>query len=101
MDMYYGNIIKCENGKYILYKEKATLTYDDELKCFVLIDNDYIAVFDDLMTGYIKKEKEIDERMDAISDHFLTCIPKQEEGYMFIDESSLENYEKREKPRKK
>lgn len=100
-DLYQGNVIKYQNGEYIIYREDAALGYDTELERFVLMDNDYLAIFSDFMTGYIKTPEELSKRLDEISDHFLTCIQKQEEGYMYVDENSIKNLGRIKKPRKK
>lgn len=86
LDMFFGNLIIFKDNTFKLYKNNVTLIYNGEENYFLLFDNEMIGLFDDLIRGLDNSLEKIDEIYEERK-FYLT--PKKEEGYVFIDESSL------------
>ena len=88
-DLCFGDLIKYENGKYVLLKKTETFDYDSERDEFYHLNNRAIGIAEDYLFGINYSEEEQREADDFYNNNFYSIIPKEEEGYVFIDPNSL------------
>lgn len=88
-DLCSGDLIKYENGKYVLLKKTETFAYDSERDEFYHLNNSAIGIAEDLFSGINHSEEEKRETDDFCNNNFYSIIPKEEEGYVFIDPNSI------------
>lgn len=88
-DLCSCDLIKYENGKYVLLKKDETFAYDSDRDEFYHLNNKAINIFDDFMRDInysSEKQREVD---DFYNNNFYSIVPKEEEGYVFIDPNSI------------
>lgn len=88
-DLCFGNLIKYENGKYILFEKDACLAYDSEKNEFYHLNNKAINIFDDFMRDINYSTEEQKDVDDFYNNNFYSTVSKEEEGYIFIDPNSI------------
>ena len=86
LDMFFGKLMVYKDNEFRVLMDKATFIYNGEEDYFLLLDNIMIGYFDDLKKG---NDKALGGLEEAYEKRKFFVTPKKEEGYVFVDESSL------------
>lgn len=94
--IYFANLIKIENGEKKLYKEDACLLYRTKTDHFYSLEQTFnlFLEFEDKRT---QNEDEIIEFYQIIQKHSYPYISDDQEGYIYVDTSSIKILENGEK----
>ena len=102
--IYFGDIVKVENGKEIVLSSEEWLTYNEDIDNFYKINSEekrnlLMSIFDEMNGHYVPDEEynKLKEIYDKAS------LPYKEhgiEGEVFVKTSSLSVYEPNKRGRK-
>lgn len=100
--VYIGNLMKIENGRSVIFKEKAYLVYDASKNTFYSVENTLNNSIDLINPNLDKGIKE--EYESIIKKHQYQVTPSNKEGEIYVDIASLKvvnNPQNREIPENK